>query len=283
MTQAKTIQIFLPDGSATSVRIALVTSRTVQAIQIPRNKLKESAERKEVQTVGVYFLFGDNSDENIKPLCYIGEAENCWERLSQHNREKDFWKTAVVITSRTANFTKAHGKFLEWFCFTKAKDANRFRLEQTVPTKPYLSESDEADLLDNVETIKVLLSTLGFPILESIAKPTPEKNGEAQILYCRRKEFFAEGEYIDDGFVVFKGGKIKALESDAASKSVVNLRTRLKADGILVQDGECLTFTQNYVFDSPSAAASVVYGIQANGWTEWKTKDGKTLDELKRK
>lgn len=274
----------MPDGSATSVRIALVTSRTVQAIQIPRNKLKESAERKEAQSVGVYFLFGDNSEENIKPLCYIGEAENCWERLIQHNREKDFWKTAVVITSRTANFTKAHGKFLEWFCYSKAKDANRFRLEQTVPSKPYLSESDEADLLDNVETIKVLLSTLGFPILESISKPTLEKNSDKQnLLYCKRKEFFAEGEYIDDGFVVFKGGKVRVIESESAGNWLVNLRKQLIAEGILILQGDYLTFTQNYVFDSPSAAAAVVVGSQANGWTEWKNKDGITLDELKRR
>lgn len=37
---AKTIQIFLPDGNARSVRIAEVTSRTVQAVQVPRSKLK---------------------------------------------------------------------------------------------------------------------------------------------------------------------------------------------------------------------------------------------------
>jgi hypothetical protein len=104
---AKTIQIFLPDGNPTSTRIAFVTSRTVQTIQIPRNKLKESAAREEVQRVGVYFLFGDDEEGGRKPLCYIGEAENCWERLMQHNRKKDFWKTAVVISSRLSSFTKA--------------------------------------------------------------------------------------------------------------------------------------------------------------------------------
>jgi hypothetical protein len=47
MTQARTIQIFLPDGNARSIRIADITSRTVQAIQIPRNKLKDANIRKE--------------------------------------------------------------------------------------------------------------------------------------------------------------------------------------------------------------------------------------------
>jgi len=82
--QGRTIQIFLPDGNARSIRIAEITSRTVQAIQIPRSKIKESEGRKEVQNVGVYFLFGEESD-TAKSLAYIGEAEICFERLTQHN------------------------------------------------------------------------------------------------------------------------------------------------------------------------------------------------------
>jgi len=85
----KTIQIFLPDGNARSIRIADITSRTVQAIQFPRNKLKEVDTREEVKNVGIYFLFGEDSAE-AKPLAYIGEAEDCLERIQQHNRNKEF-------------------------------------------------------------------------------------------------------------------------------------------------------------------------------------------------
>ena len=54
----KTIQIFLPDGNARSIRIAEITSRTIQAIQIPRSKVAEAKKRDEIKNVGVYFLFG---------------------------------------------------------------------------------------------------------------------------------------------------------------------------------------------------------------------------------
>jgi len=47
----------------------------------------------------------DNTDEKIKTLCYIGEAENCWERLAQHNREEDFWKSSSSL-SRIVNDLK---------------------------------------------------------------------------------------------------------------------------------------------------------------------------------
>lgn len=39
---------------------------------------------------------------------------------------------------------------------------------------------------------------------------------------------------------------------------------------------------QNYVFDSPSMAASVLLARSANGLNEWKTEDGRTLGEVRK-
>jgi len=41
--------------------------------------------------------------------------------------------------------------------------------------------------------------------------------------------------------------------------------------------------TVSVSFTSPSSAGMFVLGGSINGWTEWKDKDGKTLDELYRK
>ena len=57
MNRPQTIQIFLPDGSPRSVKIAEITNRVVQAIFIPRNKLEYIGERDEVKNVGLYFFF----------------------------------------------------------------------------------------------------------------------------------------------------------------------------------------------------------------------------------
>ena len=40
---------------------------------------------------------------------------------------------------------------------------------------------------------------------------------------------------------------------------------------------------KNVSFSSPSSAGMFVLGGSINGWTEWKNKEGKTLDELLRK
>ncbi len=58
-SRPKTIQIFLPDDNARGACITEITSRTVQAMQIPRSELDVTAARDEVQRVGVYVLFGE--------------------------------------------------------------------------------------------------------------------------------------------------------------------------------------------------------------------------------
>jgi hypothetical protein len=77
---AKTIQIFLPDGDARSIRIAEITSRTVGAVQIPRAKLKDGETGPEINCVGVYYLFGEPEDGTSLRV-YVGEAEDLCSRL----------------------------------------------------------------------------------------------------------------------------------------------------------------------------------------------------------
>nr|WP_321466413.1 GIY-YIG nuclease family protein [uncultured Desulfobulbus sp.] len=280
MTKAKgkTIQIFLPDGNPRGVKIADITSRTVQTMLIPRSSLEDVATRSEVQSVGVYFLIG-SSDEGAKPILYIGEAENCFSRLKQHNKTKDFWNVAIIAVSKTQFFTKSHVKFLEWYCHAEALNADRYSLENNqVPTKPYIPEPVEVDLMDNFDTIKILVSTLGYPIFDSIVKSKQKKD----ILTCKGKDALAQGEYAEDGLVVFAGSTCNKSESKSIQNWITTTRKKLLDQNILQEDGDVLKFTSNYIFSSPSGAAGTVLGRNANGWIEWKYQDGKTLDEVKR-
>ena len=63
----QTIQIFLPDGNPTSIKIADLTNQMMTAVLFPRNKLTEVGARAEVRKHGVYFLFGYD-EEKAKPL-----------------------------------------------------------------------------------------------------------------------------------------------------------------------------------------------------------------------
>ena len=74
-------------------------------------------------------------------------------------------------------------------------------------------------------------------------------------------------------FVVKKGSRIAPDVTDGMPKGYKELRNKLINDGIIVN---CL-FTEDYEFDSPSGAATVVLGRSANGPKEWKYLDGTTL------
>ena len=276
MTLGKTIQIFLPDGNPRGIKIAEITSRTIQALLIPRALLDQAASRDESAGVGVYFLVG--STEEAKPLLYIGEAEDCLSRLRQHNKAKDFWTSALVLVSKTKYFTKTHIKFLEWYCYDAARKAERYRLENSnVPSKPHISEPVEADLLDNFDSIKILLGTLGYPLFERIAKP-----GKSDVLLCKGKDAQAEGQYTSEGLVVFRGSTSNVELSPSAGTWVSNIRERLLEEGTIELDGNVYRFMSDQIFSSPSAAAAAVLARPANGWTEWKFEDGRTLDEVER-
>ena len=274
----RTIQIFLPDGNARGIRIADITNRIVQAIQVPRSKILDAGTREEIKNVGIYFLFGEDKDS--RNMVYIGEAENCYKRLLSHNKNKDFWNMAVIITSKTNNFTKSHAKYLEWYSIDLSQKVNRYKIENsTYPAKPHISEQVEADLIDNLETIKVLLSTLGFPILDSLILSPNKKN----LFYCKGKGAIGMGEYTEDGFVVYKDSTAVVAFTKSSSKYIKILRERLIDGGILILSDSHYMFAEDFLFKSPSAASDLILARSSNGWTNWKDGSGKTLDNVLRK
>ncbi len=278
MPTGKTIQIFLPDSNPRGIRIAEITSRTVKVLQIPRAELEKGIWRKELGHVGLYFLLGEDETGNKK--FYVGETEDTAKRLKDHNRKGDWWHTALVCISTSAAFTKTHVKYLEWFCHQEARKTERYVVDNTNnPTKPHTSESMEADLMDHFDTIRLLCSTLGFPFFE------PQRKADRQVVFtCKGKAAKAEGEYNEDGMVVFGGSTANVAETPSIHKYMTTIRTQLLAEGVLIPHSKDLyRFTKDHTFTSPSTAAAVVLARNANGWVEWKDKDGKTLDEVKRK
>jgi hypothetical protein len=280
MTQplGKTIQIFLPDGNPRGVKIAEFTSRTIQAVLVPRAQLDFACTRSELKNVGLYFLFGESGAGSL-PQLYIGEAEDCATRLKQHNKQKDWWGVALVCISKTAEFTKAHVKYLEWYCHQQAEASARFQLENgNIPPKSHVSEPVVADLMDHFETIRTLTSTLGYPLFDRVNKPKSKDR-----LICTGKRAKATGEYTEDGLIVFAGSIANRTFTKSSHEYLIATRDGLIEAGILeAMDDDTLRFTKDHIFNSPSQAAAIVLARNASGWTEWKYPDGKTLDEVKR-
>jgi hypothetical protein len=278
---AKTIQIFLPDGEPRGIRIAEITTRIVQAVQVPRARLDRIMQRPELDHIGIYFLFGE-SDEKVKPVAYIGQTEDLRARLKHHHGNKEFWTTAVFLISRTHSFTLAHIRYLEWHAIKQATETGRYILDNgNAGSKPFITEPMEADVLDSFETGSVLLSVLGFPLFDPVAGKAVSMTQQA-VFHCNGPEAKATGRLVEDGFVVLKGSTARTESVPSAHKYMATRRQAMIASGVLVPDGHSLRFTEDYLFESPSGAAMLVLGRTANGWNEWKAADGRTLHEVER-
>lgn len=59
-------------------------------------------------------------------------------------------------------------------------------------------------------------------------------------------------------------------------------RRVLVEKGDIVQEGDKYFLKVTLEFNTPSGASDFVLGGSTNGWTEWKNKDGKTLDKIYR-
>ncbi|HBE62278.1 MAG TPA: DUF4357 domain-containing protein [Rhodopirellula baltica] len=273
---AKTIQIYLPTGEPRGIRIAEITTRIVQAVLIPRSDLAQGKSRQELTLPRVYFLFGED-EEGAKPIVYVGQTEDARKRFDSHNKTKTFWKTAVFCVSKTQNFTQAHIRYLEWHCMQKAKEVNRFSLDngQVPETSIYVPEPMEAELLDVFETISTLVSTLGYPVFEPVSKTA----GPTSRFFIRSRGCDATGELVEDGFVVRQGSRSRTEFTASAPDSVHSQRQKMIESGILEERHGNYFYLQDYLFPSPS---SVVLGASANGWTEWKDLSGATLSEIHR-
>lgn len=282
----QTIQIFLPSGDPRGMRVAEITTRIVRVIEVPRSQLADFLKMPEAQQVGVYFLMGELSEAGL-PRTYIGQSGSVGKRLEQHHQNKDFWNRAFVVISLTNSLTQTHALFLEWLAIAEATKAGRYGLENgNTGSQPYTPAPLQADCHEIHETAATLLATLGQPIFEPLTS-APTAKGIVELFYCKGSGADGVGEYTTEGFVVHKGSKGRAeIVPSIQGTSHERMRSQLITEGVLTEiagsAGSLLVFTRDHLFSSPSTAAMAVMGRSANGWVEWKTASGKTLNEVKR-
>lgn len=277
----QTIQIFLPNGVPHGIRVADITTRIVQAIEVPRKLLGEFFTMPECKQVALYFLFG-KSDDGAEDWVYVWQTCDLTARLEKHHKDKDFWQRALVIISRTHSLTQTHALYLEWLCIQEAKKAKRYGTENgTNGTKPHTPAPLEADCQEIFDTTRTLLATLGYPIFEPVL--SKDANSANKRYYCTRSGANAVGEYTEEGFVVLKDSKGRAsMSTSFVDHTFGRRRAELLQHGKLAMQEDALVFLEDILFSSPSGAAAVVVGNTSNGWRDWKDAQGRTLEEMER-
>ena len=262
------------------IRHTELVNWTVQALLCPRNRVPELAARWNdvVCRPGVYLLLGVEQQPTRE--VYIGEAEDVLVRLKQHVVERDSWHEALIFTSKDANLTKSHVKYLESRLIAGAKQAARYDvLNDKQPVPPELPRADKDAMEEFLLQMPLLLGVLGHRVLDPLTTSGPRSNGQLDFTYAI-KEATARGTVTDDGFVVFKGSTALKGAIDTLTPGYIALKKELLRSGKLLEKGALLAFRDDVLFTSPSAAAAVVYGNNVNGRVAWKAADGRTLKEI---
>ncbi len=274
MSESLSIKIFLTKGSASSLRTAEISNWSGKAIACSRRELDELTKREEAIRPGIYFLIG-NAVETGEPSIYIGEAEEVAKRLKQH-LSKEFWNQVVAFVSKDENLTKAHIKYLEGKLIDIGNKAGKGIIQNNQSSGARLPESDQAEMDIFLERILKLLPVMGTSLL---SVPEAHEKAADDRLICKIKGLIAYGNRTDNGFIVYEGSQ--AVLEDRPSSVRGRVRRKLLLDkGILEGQDDCLIFTRDHEFTSPSLAAAAIRGGASNGLTCWKTEKGKSLKEL---
>jgi|SRR5690606_21175543 len=270
------VRIFIPSGEPEGLRIVEKSNWTGQGLVFPRAQYAEARRRPELSRTGVYVVWGPGETGQL-PRVYVGEGDVVLPRLDQHAKQKDFWTHAAVFTSKDQNLNKAHVQYLEARLVELAAEAKRAELDNgNVPQRPTLSEADAADAEGFLRDLLLCLPVVGVSLFEK-AKVTATHPRE---LFLSAKGIEARGVDSSEGFVVRAGSRAVKTAVPSCHAYMVELRTSLAEQGVLVPEGDAYRLTQDYTFNSPSTAAGVLLGRSANGRIEWKDANGRTLKQI---
>jgi hypothetical protein len=276
MNSPKLLQSYLFDGTIEGVRIIELSESSVKAFVIPRLKLNDVKNRDEINWPSLYFLI--NSGDN---QLYIGESENFYNRVKNHDQSKDFWDMAIAIVSNTNNLEKSDVKYLESLAVEKAQTTAAMEvLNKTIPARNNVHEFKVHTLEKILDDTALIADSLGFSFFAS------KKDIESESIWnLTAKKSNAKAQYRGDKFIILAGSVID--KSFAPSWAKAFPKALLERGEIISMngrdDGDIFYVTSNIATRSPNHAASLVTGRSVNAWVTWKDENGKTMDEIMRK
>jgi len=284
-----TVKIFLADGTPDGLRVVEKSNWTGIALMCARVQYADVRKRSEFDRPCIYLLTGPSEEIIDRQQIYIGQSDIGRSRIDNHADNKDFWTHLILFTSKDSNLNRAHVQYLESRLIQLAKQSKRADLTNgNVPNAPFLSEADIADMESFLADMLTIYPLLGVTAFEQVQPASNQGDGTAALptdessplLHLSGPKAHGAGRDTPSGFVVYKGSEGRIETMSGMQPWGHALREALIAEGTILKTDEALFFQADYVFRSPTAAAVVLLGRNANGRTEWKDDNGKTLKSL---
>lgn len=285
-TFGRTIQLFLVDGTPNGLRKATIHGWTGLTFVATGTTFAALTSRPELDRTGIYILSGPDAEAVGGTRAYIGSANSVRERIKQSAQQREFWETAIAVTTSDDDLSKGHVEYLEARLIQMASDANRVTLDNgTNPAgqRRRLPEADQANMEQFLANLKIILPVVGLDLLKpqpravaQASTPVEQRTAHETTFEIRHKSGVSAEAVEEDGeFVVLEGSQA-LMDTGYVQQSYGTLKENLVKQGVLVPgtDGKHV-FAKPYSFNSPSAAAAVVLDRNSNGRTEWKVKGQK--------
>lgn len=289
----RSLELYYIDGRPDGMLTAEMFNWTGHVLMTPRTQLGQALARPEASYAGVYLLLGEH--EGYDRL-YVGEGEDISARIKSHDVAKDWWSTAILVTTAGNKLNKAHARYLEARLIERARSVGRTPLDNgTSPARPMLSEADIAKMEAFLEHLLVVLPAVRVdafiqrvrrPRAEphipataaNVSAPTIELSPAVFHLRVKRHGLVATAR-IENGELIVEAGSLARKQWEGALTSYTALHEELVRSGVLQEQGDHCVFATDYAFTSPSAAAAVVTGRSTNGAVSWVTDTGQTYKE----
>ena len=276
MARSKKLEIIYHNGKPDGIRQVRRQLSTMTAYVIPRPLLAEAKRITGIDRPGIYYLINENDDNRIAQV-YVGQTRNGVTRLDDHNRSKDFWNKAIMFLADNKTFSLDMISGLEAYAISKITESKRYRVENAVNPRYEIDEYALPLIEEVYEEIEFIMATQGYKM-----ENAPLSLDRGKLLYTTRNGIRGIGNYDGDQFEVLEGSEID-MSRRCHSDKIERQRQNAVQTGDIVKNGERYTLRVSVSFPSPSTAAMFVLGGSINGWTEWKSRNGETMDALFRR
>lgn len=285
----RSLELYYIDGRPDGMLTAEMFNWTGHVLMAPRTQLSQALSRTEAGYAGVYLLLGEREGD---PLLYVGEGEDISARIKSHDVGKDWWTTAVLVTTAGNKLNKAHVRYLEARLIEDAKDVGRTPLDNgTNPSRPTLSEADVSKMEAFLENLLIVLPAVRVDTFIQRAR-APRAAVAAVVLatplvvpppplfhFEVKRHGLSATARLENGEFIVEAGSTARKSWEGVPTSYTPLHEELVRSGVLREQGERNVFASDYAFTSPSAAAAVIAGRSTNGATSWVTDSGQTYKD----
>ena len=299
-TLGRSLELYYIDGRPDGMLTAELFNWTGHVLMTPRIQIATALKRQESSHAGIYLLLGEQAGE---PRAYVGEGEDISARIKAHDTAKEWWTSAVLVTTAGNKLNKAHVRYLEARLIAEARTIGRVPLDNaTNPPRPSLSEADVAKMEAFLENLLVVLPAVRVDMFiqrsrSMITPGTTAASAEPTLVQAApvggpvapspvrfwmevaRHGLRATARLVDGEFIVETGSLARSRweGTDGQTTSYAPLHAELVRAGVLAPLDDHRVFTKDYAFRSPSAAAAVVAGRSASGPQSWKLEGENTL------